>query len=59
MLCNTVGGAIGIGIYELLFKVLKNKTNKALNIVLLVLTVCILLFFTLLLTHLIPLRFNL
>ena len=59
LLCNTLGGIIGIGIYELLFKILKNRTNKVMNIVLLVLTVGILLFFALLLTHSIPLRINL
>jgi len=59
LLCNTLGGITGIGIYALLFKVLKNRTNKVLNIVALLLTVCILLFFALLLTHSIPLIMNL
>lgn len=59
LLCNTLGGITGIGIYGLLYKLLKNRTNKAMNIVLLVLTVCILLFFALLLTHSLPLRINL
>lgn len=59
LLCNTLGGIIGIGIYELSFKILKCRTNKVLNIVLLVLTVCILLFFALLLTHSLPLIINL
>ena len=59
LLCNTLGGITGIGIYELLYKLLKNRTNKALNIVFLVLTVCILLFFALLLTDSLPLRINL
>jgi len=59
LLCNTLGGITGIGIYELLYKLLKTRTSKVLNIVFLVLTVCILLFFTLLVTHSIPLRINL
>ncbi len=59
LLCNLLGGVIGIGIYKLLFKLFKNKTNKVLNIVLLVFSVCIILFFILLVTHAIPLRFNL
>lgn len=59
LLCNTLGGMTGIGIYELSFKLFKNRTNKVLNIALLVLTVCILLFFALLLTHSLPLRINL
>jgi glycopeptide antibiotics resistance protein len=59
LLCNTLGGITGIGIYELLFKILKSKTNKVMNIILLVLTVCILLFFALLLTHSLPFIINL
>ena len=59
LLCNTLGGITGIGIYELLYKLLKNRTNKVMNIVFLVLTVCILLFFALLLNHSLPLRINL
>lgn len=59
LLCNTLGGIIGIGIYELVFKILKCRTNKVLNIIALVLTVGILLFFVLLITHAIPLRFQL
>jgi glycopeptide antibiotics resistance protein len=59
LLCNTLGGITGIGIYALSFKILKNKTNKVLNIVFLVLTVCILLFFALLVTHSLPLIINL
>jgi glycopeptide antibiotics resistance protein len=59
LLCNTVGGITGIGIYGLLDKMLKNRTNKVMNMVLLVLTVVILLFFTLLVTHSLPLRINL
>jgi len=59
VICNTLGGITGIGIYELSSKTLKNRTKKVLNIVLLVLTVCIVLFFALLLTHSLPLRINL
>ena len=59
LLCNTLGGITGVGVYELLFKILKNRTNKVMNIVFLVLTVCILLFFVLLLTHSIPLMIDL
>lgn len=59
LLCNTLGGITGIGIYELLFKIIKNRTNKVMNMFLLVLTVCILLFFALLVTHSLPLRINL
>jgi glycopeptide antibiotics resistance protein len=59
LICNVLGGVIGIGIYELLLKLLKNKAQKVMNIILLVFTTCILLFFVLLLTHAIPLRFNL
>ncbi len=59
LLCNTAGGITGIGIYALAFIIFKSKTNKMLNIVLLVLTVCILLFFALLVTHSLPLMINL
>lgn len=38
ILANTLGGAIGIGIYELLFKVLKHRTNIFINLFSLVLT---------------------
>ncbi|PGS54212.1 VanZ family protein [Bacillus sp. AFS041924] len=44
ILANTVGGAIGIGIYEFFFKILKHRTNKFINIFALVLTSCALLF---------------
>lgn len=59
ILSNTLGGIIGIGIYGLLSRILKSKTNKVMNIALLVLTVCILMFFALLLTHSLPYRINL
>lgn len=32
VLSNTLGGIIGIGIYALLFKLMKGKTNKILNV---------------------------
>ncbi len=59
LLCNMLGGIIGVGIYGLLFRIIKYKTNNVLNIVLLLLTVCILLFFALLVTHSLPFVFNL
>jgi glycopeptide antibiotics resistance protein len=31
ILSNTLGGVIGMGLYALLFKVMKSKTNKVLN----------------------------
>lgn len=59
LLCNALGGLIGIGFFKLLFLALKNKTNKVLNAVLLLITVCILVFFALLVTHSLPFIFNL
>lgn len=44
ILANTLGGAIGIAIYELLFKILKHRTNKILNLCALVLTACVMIF---------------
>ncbi len=41
---NTLGGIIGIGIYGLLFKILKQRTNKLINLFALVLTFCTLFF---------------
>ena len=38
VLSNTLGGVIGIGIYALLFKLMKGKTNKVLNVLAAVLT---------------------
>jgi glycopeptide antibiotics resistance protein len=49
VLSNTFGGIIGIGIYALLFKVLKGKTNKVINMISAILTVLTLLFVALLL----------
>lgn len=37
VLSNTLGGIIGIGIYALLSKVLKSRTNKVINVVALLL----------------------
>jgi len=44
ILANTLGGTIGIVIYEIVFKILKHRTNKLINIFALVLTACALFF---------------
>lgn len=44
ILANTLGGTIGIGIFELLFKIIKHRTNKLLNLFALVLTACAMFF---------------
>lgn len=44
ILANTLGGTIGIGIYKLLFKILKHRTNKFINLIALVLTTCAMIF---------------
>lgn len=44
ILANTLGGAIGIVFYELLFKILKHRTNKILNLLALVVTACAMFF---------------
>lgn len=49
VLSNTLGGIIGIGIYTLLSKVLKGRTNKFINVLVAVFTILALLFVTLLL----------
>ncbi len=49
VLSNTLGGIIGIGIYILLSKVLKDKTNKVINVLAAVITVLALLVVALLL----------
>ena len=49
VLSNTLGGTIGIGIYTLLFKLMKGKTNKVLNVLAAVLTILALLLVALLL----------
>lgn len=59
LLCNTLGGITGIGIYALTLKILKTRTNPLINIVFLIITVCVLLFFTLLLSNSTPLRIRL
>lgn len=43
ILGNTLGGIIGIGVYALLFKIFKNRTNRVVNILAIALTVCVLL----------------
>jgi len=40
---NTLGGTIGIGVYTVSTKILKEKTNQILNILALIGTICILL----------------
>ena len=44
IIANTLGGVIGIGIYELLFKVLKHRSYKFINLFALVLTFCAIFF---------------
>ncbi len=51
VLSNTLGGIIGIGIYALLFKLMKGKTNKVLNVIAAVLTALAILFVVLLLVN--------
>lgn len=46
---NTLGGIVGIGIYTLLFKLLKKHTIKVINILALIVTVCTISFIALLL----------
>lgn len=49
VLSNTIGGIIGIGIYTLLFKVLKGRTNKVINVLTAIFTILALLLVALLL----------
>ncbi len=49
VLSNTLGGIIGIGIYALLFKVLKSRTNRLVNVFASVFTILVLLLIALLL----------
>jgi glycopeptide antibiotics resistance protein len=49
VLSNTLGGIIGIGIYALLSKVLKGRTNKVINVLAAVFTILALLLVALLL----------
>jgi glycopeptide antibiotics resistance protein len=51
VLSNTLGGVIGIGIYALLFKLMKGRTNKVLNVLAAVLTALVILFVALLLVN--------
>jgi glycopeptide antibiotics resistance protein len=52
IISNTLGGIIGIGIYALLFKALKGKTNKIITVFATALTILILLIvFMLLVNH--------
>lgn len=48
---NTLGEVIGIGIYALLFKLMKGKANKVLNVLAAVLTALAILFVVLLLVN--------
>jgi len=41
LLGNTLGGVIGIGVYALALRILKERTFKAVNIIALILTVCV------------------
>lgn len=41
ILGNTLGGILGIAIYVLVFKILKEKTNRVINVLALIVTVCI------------------
>ncbi len=43
LISNTMGGAVGIGFYIVFSKILKEKTNKVLNILALIGTICIVL----------------
>lgn len=49
VLSNTLGGVIGIGIYALLSKVMKGRTNKVINVLAAVFTILVLLLVALLL----------
>lgn len=51
VLCNTVGGGIGIGIYVLSAKALGARTDRILSVIALVATVLVLAFFTYLRLH--------
>ena len=51
VLSNTLGGVIGIGGYALLFRLMKGKTNKVLNVLAAVLTALAILFVVLLLVN--------
>lgn len=49
VLSNTLGGIIGLGMYALLFKLMKGKTNKVLNVLAALLTALAVLFVVLVL----------
>ena len=51
VLSNTLGGIIGMGIYALLSKVLKGRTNKVINVLAAVFTILVLLLVALLLVN--------
>lgn len=40
ILSNTLGGIIGVGVYALLYRILKGRTNRIINILALVLLIC-------------------
>lgn len=42
---NTFGGIVGIGIYAVLFKIFREKTNKIVNVIALIVTICVVLRF--------------
>jgi len=41
ILGNTLGGVIGIGVYALLYRIFKRRTNMIINIIALAVTVCV------------------
>ena len=43
LISNTLGGAVGVGFYYVFSKILKEKTNKILNILALIGTICVIL----------------
>jgi glycopeptide antibiotics resistance protein len=49
VISNTIGGIIGIGLYALLYKVLKSRTNKVINVLSAVFTILAMLLIALLL----------
>ena len=51
VLCNTLGGAVGIGLYAISTKLLGARTNRVLTVVALVVTVLVLAFFIYLRLH--------
>jgi glycopeptide antibiotics resistance protein len=51
VLCNTLGGVIGIALYFMSVNVLRSRTNRVLNIVAIVITVLVTAFFAFLRMH--------